>query len=84
MKFEVGQLWKQRDGKVVRIEHIGNDYGYPIKMNDSTSRNGLGYYWGNTNKDERDLIVLVESPESSDNNEQDTTKSLKKNIKIML
>lgn len=59
MKFEKGQLWRQRDGKTIEIETIDNNYGYPVRIDDGTSRDEFGYYWNNAREDERDLIELV-------------------------
>lgn len=81
MKFEAGQFWKQRDGRINKIENIRKDLSYGIRMSDGTGRDEYGNYWDHYQKDYRDLIELVESPESSDN-KQDTAESIKKNITI--
>lgn len=59
MKFEKGQLWRQRDGKVKKIVEIDKDFGYPLRISDGSSRTDSGHYWSGHAEDERDLIELV-------------------------
>lgn len=33
MKFEKGQLWRQRDGRVIKIKNILNSVNHPLRIN---------------------------------------------------
>ncbi len=68
MKFEKGQLWRQRDGEIKKIIEIDKYSGYPLRIADGTSRTDSGHYWSGHDsghyrsvhdEDERDLIELV-------------------------
>lgn len=83
MKFEAGQAWRQRDGKIIKIKNISNSANYPLRMSDGTGRDEFGNYWQPYQTDYRDLIELVYSQYSSDIvDEPNTPGPLKKNIKI--
>ena len=59
MKFEKGQLWRQRNGEIKKIVEINKNSSYPLRIADGTSRTISGHYWSNYDEDERDLIELV-------------------------
>lgn len=44
MKFEAGQAWRQRDGKIIKIKNISNSANYPLRMSDGTGRDEFGNY----------------------------------------
>ena len=65
-QLKVGQVWKDREGREVKITQGGHEGGYPFDGDNGEAYTDMGCVWIGGDESSRDLIELIRDVPDSD------------------